>query len=152
VGPSVYRKFHRYMLIVVIGHDLERHRPAIQFNTYHRGTQADRRQELDPAVSSAGAPGIQHDAVGGLFITEVESGRPNADVTNCEGSPVGRHMRRQGDLLLFRIGLKSEHSSEDGADYHRGGPNLVWRTRRKRLVIIAGQHFRKVPECAVNSK
>src|SRR5258708_32738875 len=51
-------------------------------------------------------------------------------------------MRREGQSVMDGVTFESKESAQHRADYHCRGPNLVRRTGRKWLVIIAGQYFR----------
>src|SRR5580693_6498239 len=54
--------------------------------------------------------------------------------------------------MLLGIDLQSKQPAQNWADHHGGRPYLMWRTRRKRLVVISRQHFCKVAESAIKAK
>src|SRR6266404_1831754 len=58
-------------------------------------------------------------------------------------------MRGKGERCSLGIRREPEHAAEQRAYDHRGGPDLVRRTCRERLIVVAGENFRDVAERAV---
>src|ERR1700720_1966725 len=58
-------------------------------------------------------------------------------------------MRSKGERCSLRVGKKPKHTAKQWADHHGCRPDLVRRTRRKRLVVVAGENFGDVAERAV---
>ena len=52
-------------------------------------------------------------------------------------------------MALHRVLLKPKHSLQHRAHHHRRRPDLVRRTRRERLVVIAGKHFRHMAQRSI---
>src|SRR5262249_8730439 len=100
-------------------------------------TQAEGWRELDPTIAVSGALDLEHDRVQGFPVIDIQCDIADANFVQGERRPVRRHVRFERDLMLFRIDLQAEQTAHDGADYHRGGPDLVRRTGGKRLVIIS---------------
>src|SRR6516162_5427596 len=55
--------------------------------------------------------------------------------------PVGGKVRSKGQEMRSRVEFEAKHAAEQRADDHGGGPDLMRRTGRERLVVIAGKNL-----------
>src|SRR4029077_4363384 len=92
---------------------------------------------------------IEDHAAGSLVILKVDADFPDAHVANRKRRPVRWYVRREGDLTFLCVGLETQHAAQDGTDNHGCGPDLMRRTGRKGLVVVAGQNFGEMAERAV---
>src|SRR5579864_3927767 len=140
------------MLIVTVRLEFEWQRPSIHLYADHLCAQAECRRELDPAITCPSSSCLEFHAVSCLAILKVHTDSSDADIANRKRHPIGRNVRSKIDLMFFCVRLQPEQTAQDWTDDHGCGPDLVRRTGRERLVVVAGENFSEMAERPVRAE
>src|SRR5260370_10996997 len=120
--------------------------PAVEFHAENFRAQTYRRLKIDGAGGVPRGFHFQFNSPSVLGVLQIQPRGANLHVPNCEGSPIGGSVWRESERSLCGVSPQAEHATQQWADDHCRGPDLMRRARGKRLIISARKHFRDVSQ------